>query len=80
MVLRTDDPTPRGDQFFTVAQLMRLEELMNCWRMASDQHAVLPADYQAELEALVRAGSLETCEIQAEATDLFVRPRTVPAV
>jgi hypothetical protein len=43
------------DRFFNVAQQQRIAELMGRWRNARDQGATLPADEQAELDALVDA-------------------------
>jgi hypothetical protein len=51
----------RPDRFFTAAQQQRLEALMARWRTLRDQGASLPADEQAELEALIAA------ELQASA-------------
>ena len=43
------------DRFFTADQIRRLGELMTIWRTARDAGTALPADQQAELDALVRA-------------------------
>jgi hypothetical protein len=51
----------RPDRFFTAAQQRRLEALMGRWRTLRDQGDTLPADEQAELEALIAA------ELQAAA-------------
>ena len=51
----------RPDRFFTAAQQQRLEALMAHWRTLRDQGDTLPADEQAELEALIAA------ELQAAA-------------
>jgi hypothetical protein len=51
----------RPDHFFTAAQQQRLDALMARWRTMRDQGATLPADEQAELEALIAA------ELQASA-------------
>jgi hypothetical protein len=45
----------RPDQFFTAEQQDRLRELMARWRAARDAQTSLPADEQAELDALVEA-------------------------
>lgn len=45
----------RPDQFFTVQQQRRLEDLMQRWRIARDTGKPLPASEQAELNALVDA-------------------------
>lgn len=45
----------RADDFFTAQQRQRLEKLMGCWRAARADGASLPAEEQAELEALVEA-------------------------
>jgi hypothetical protein len=45
----------RPDQFFTAEQQQRLQELMGRWRAARDAQTGLPADEQAELNALVEA-------------------------
>jgi type IV pilus biogenesis protein CpaD/CtpE len=49
------------DRFFTAAQQQRLDALMARWRSMRDQGVSLPADEQAELEALIAA------ELQASA-------------
>jgi hypothetical protein len=46
---------PRPDHFFTAAQQQRLQELMTRWRAARDAGNSLPAEQQAELDALVAA-------------------------
>jgi len=51
----------RPDRFFTAAQQERLAALMDRWRTACDQGAILPADEHIELEALIAA------ELQASA-------------
>lgn len=43
------------DAFFTATQQQRLHGLMAKWRVARDTGAVLPADEDAELEALIDA-------------------------
>lgn len=45
----------RPDEFFGAAQIERLTQLMALWRDARDGGRVLPAEQQAELEALVEA-------------------------
>jgi hypothetical protein len=45
----------RPDRFFTAEQQQRLQELMTRWRAARDSQTHLPADEQAELQALVEA-------------------------
>lgn len=50
------------DRFFTAAQQQRLKALIARWRTLCDQGTSLPADEQAELEALIAA------ELQASAT------------
>jgi hypothetical protein len=45
----------RPDALFTAAQQQRLAELMDRWRAARDAGAVLSAQEQAELDALVEA-------------------------
>ena len=45
----------QADEFFTADQRRRLEDLMARWRAARDAGLSLPADEQAELEALARA-------------------------
>jgi hypothetical protein len=47
--------TLRPDHFFNAAQQQRLADLMGRWRKARDQGGILPADEQAELNALVEA-------------------------
>lgn len=47
--------TLRPDHFFNATQQQRLAELMERWRKARDQGGILPADEQAELNALVEA-------------------------
>ena len=49
------------DRFFTAAQQQRLDALMARWRTLRDQGVTMPADEQAELEALIAA------ELQASA-------------
>jgi len=49
----------RPDQFFPAEQQQRLEVLMERWRQARDRQSALPAEEQAELDALV------TAELQA---------------
>jgi hypothetical protein len=46
---------PRLDRFFTAEQRERLEELVSGWRAARETGCELPADEQAELQALVDA-------------------------
>ncbi|HEX6985751.1 MAG TPA: hypothetical protein VF170_10250 [Planctomycetaceae bacterium] len=43
------------DQYFTAEQRRRLTELMDRWRAARDLSSSLPADEQAELDALADA-------------------------
>ena len=45
----------RPDRFFDAAQQRRLGELMGAMHLARDAGAALPADEQAELEALIEA-------------------------
>ncbi|HJT78520.1 MAG TPA: hypothetical protein VJ739_15050 [Gemmataceae bacterium] len=45
----------RPDSLFTAEQQDRLAELMNRWRAARDAGGRLPAEEQAELDALVEA-------------------------
>jgi len=45
----------RPDQFFTAEQQQRMAELMQRWRAARDSGQTLPAEEQAELDALVEA-------------------------
>jgi|SRR6516164_2729008 hypothetical protein len=45
----------RPDTFFSAAQQQRLAELMERWRAARDRGTQLPAQEQAELDALVEA-------------------------
>jgi len=45
----------RPDRFFTAEQQQRREQLMADWRAARDVNQDIPAEAQAELEALVRA-------------------------
>ena len=45
----------RPDRFFNAEQQRRLAELMERWRIARDKGEGLPADEQAELEALIEA-------------------------
>jgi hypothetical protein len=45
----------RPDRFFSAAQQQRLSELMDRWRAARDGGGTLPADEQAELDALAEA-------------------------
>jgi hypothetical protein len=45
----------RPDRFFTAEQQQRLQELMGRWRAARDTGTALPAEEQAELDALVAA-------------------------
>jgi hypothetical protein len=45
----------RPDQFFSLQQQRRLEELMERWRTARDSGTSLPPSEQAELNALVDA-------------------------
>ncbi len=47
--------TLRPDRFFDAAQQQRLADLMDRWRTARDQGKALPAEEQAELQALVEA-------------------------
>lgn len=43
----------RPDTFFSAAQQQQLASLMDEWRITRDQGAILPAEKQRELEALV---------------------------
>jgi hypothetical protein len=43
------------DRYFDAAQQQRLAQLTTRWRIARDQGHALPAEEQAELEALVEA-------------------------
>ena len=45
----------KPDRFFSAEQIRRLAELMSKWRSARDSGTSLPADEQAELEALIAA-------------------------
>jgi hypothetical protein len=45
----------KPDQFFTIQQQKRLEDLMEKWRAARDSGNALPASEQAELNSLVDA-------------------------
>jgi hypothetical protein len=47
--------TLQPDRFFNAVQQQRLADLMGLWRKARDQGGALPADEQAELNALVEA-------------------------
>ena len=47
--------TLQPDRFFNAAQQQRMAELMGRWRNARDQGRALPANEQAELNALVEA-------------------------
>ncbi|MGO9913687.1 MAG: hypothetical protein ACLQIB_03090 [Isosphaeraceae bacterium] len=49
----------RPDQFFTLEQRQRLEQLMGRWRLARDAGQSLSADEQSELELLI------DCEVRA---------------
>lgn len=44
-----------GDQFFTQAQQLRMEELLAKWRAARDSGKIFTPGEQAELEALIDA-------------------------
>jgi len=59
----------RPDRFFSAAQQQRLDQLMARWRTARDQGALLPADEQAELEALVEAELLAATQRAAALAD-----------
>ena len=61
------------DKFFTAAQQQRLSELMARWRAARDVGKGLPADEQAELEALVNA-QLEGSAKRAAALRHHLKP------
>jgi hypothetical protein len=52
----------RPDPFFNAKQQERLSELMNLWRLATDQGQELPPEQQAELNSLVEI------ELRAAAT------------
>ncbi len=43
------------DEWFTAEQQQRLADLMACWRATRDAGTPLPAEEQAELDALARA-------------------------
>jgi hypothetical protein len=45
----------KPDAFFAAAQIQRLADLMAKWRTARDAGVTLPADEQAELDALIQA-------------------------
>jgi hypothetical protein len=45
----------RPDRFFTADQIQRLGDLMAKWRTARDSGSTLPAEEQAELDALIQA-------------------------
>lgn len=68
----------RPDEFFTATQQARLSELMTKWRAARDAGEKLPADEQAELEALVEAqleGSARRTEaMRAKLGNLSLHP------
>jgi hypothetical protein len=63
----------RPDRFFTAAQQQRLEALMARWRTLRDQGASLPADEQAELEALIAAELQASSARAAELADAMGR-------
>ncbi|MCE7989267.1 MAG: hypothetical protein DYG89_49575 [Caldilinea sp. CFX5] len=48
-------PKQQLDRFFSAAQQQQLTRLMAEWRTQRDQGKSLPANFQAELEALVEA-------------------------
>jgi hypothetical protein len=66
-------PKVRPDRFFTVAQQQRLEALMARWRTLRDQGDFLPADEQAELDALIAAELQASSERAAELADVSGR-------
>ncbi|MEW5987049.1 MAG: hypothetical protein AB1791_10485 [Chloroflexota bacterium] len=59
----------RPDRFFNATQQQRLESLMSRWRTARDLGEVLPAEDQAELEALVEAELRASAERAAALAD-----------
>jgi hypothetical protein len=63
----------RADEFFTVAQQQRLEELLTKWRLARDSGHTLPTDEQAELESLVDR-ELEGSARRVESAASQIRP------
>jgi hypothetical protein len=63
----------RGDEFFTVAQQQRLEDLLEKWRLTRDSEHTLPSDEQAELEALVDR-ELEGSALRVESAASQLRP------
>jgi hypothetical protein len=63
----------RGDEFFTVAEQQRIEELLTKWRLARDSGHTLPTDEQAELEALVNR-ELEGSAQRVESAASQIRP------
>jgi len=63
----------RGDEFFTVAEQQRLEELLKKWRLARDSGHTLPIDEQAELESLVDR-ELEGSARRVESAASQIRP------
>lgn len=56
----------RPDAFFTAQQQQRLAELMGRWRAARDAGVPLPAEEQAELDALAEAELRAAAERSAE--------------
>jgi hypothetical protein len=54
-------PSSKPDDLFTAAQQQRLAELMALWRTARDAGTTLPAQEQAELDALVEAELRAAC-------------------
>jgi len=63
----------RPDRFFTAAQQQRLDALMVRWRTTRDQGLTLPADEQAELEALIAAELQASAARAAELADALGR-------
>ena len=63
----------RPDRFFTAAQQQRLDALMARWRTLRDQGVPLPADEQAELEALIAEELQASAERAAALADTLGR-------
>ena len=59
----------RPDRFFNADQQQRLAGLMDRWRAMRDRGATLPADEQAELEALIEAELRAAADRAAELAD-----------
>ena len=64
-------PEPQPDRFFSAVQQQQLTRLMAEWRRRRDQGESLPANVQAELEALVEA---ELLAAAARATAMLDDP------